>query len=277
MRKTHNKNDVDVSSMGQRNKASKDPTPLSFFGMMYNLASAVWIGIFLGLCEGFSISEEGNVLTKDSSRRQLFHQLFRSTVVSINGIAAVSPAYAACLMGDTSEDCIGMYKMPLDDEVLPFVDTAEKLTKFAPGIRWVPPVEYPKTYLDARTEMLSLRDSVSSLSDVVLKGQLVEAGSLLLGIIPRVTVTGRVMIQVLEDTKGKKEDLSLRAMRLASAHTELLGILGQCDIIFGQALSGQLGSTTFAQIQILAELREANTVFDELIRAFPESFVGQQK
>ena len=245
--------------------------------MMFNIASTVWIGYLMGMCDGLHILEKGTLLRESLARRQLFEQLFRGTLVSISGISVVAPAHAACLMGDTSEDCIGMYKMPLDDEVLPFVDTAEKLTKFAPGIRWVPPVEYPKSYLDARTEMLSLRDSVSSLSDVVLKGKLVEAGSLLLGIIPRVTVTGRVMIQVLEETKGRKEDLSLRAMRLASAHTELLGILGQCDVIFGQALSGQLGSTTFAQIQILSELREANAVFDELIRAFPESFVGQQQ
>jgi hypothetical protein len=235
----------------------------------------VWISSIIAFGEGFSgkrpSSTKSKTCTTDSpsSRRDVMERIF-GTLAVVEMAPAI--AQAACLMGDTSEDCIGMYKMPLDDEALPYVDTAETLAKFAPGIRWVPPVEYPKSYNDAKKEMISLRDSVSSLNEIVLKGNLVEAGSLLLGIVPRLTVSGRVMIQTLEETKGKKDDLSMRALRLQAAHTDLLGKLGECDIIIGQALSGQLGSTTFAQIQILSELKDADALFDELIRAIPESY-----
>ena len=249
---------------------------------MLPLLLIIWISSLASLVEAFSVigkSEESKVVLSidPSCRRKVVARLVGSLAIS-GGIAVMAPAisHAACLMGDTSEDCIGIYKMPLDDEVLPYVDTAEKLNKFAPGIRWVPPVEYPKSYRDARTEMLSLRDSASNLKEIVIKGLFVDAGSRLLSLIPRVTVAGRVMIQTLEATKGTNEDLSMRALRLEAAHTELLGKLGQCDIIVGQALSGQLGSTTFAQIQILGELQEADVLFDELIRAIPDSYSGQE-
>ena len=44
---------------------------------------------------------------------------------------------AACLPGDVRSDCIGIYKLPLDDAVLGYVETPEQLKKYAPDLNWV--------------------------------------------------------------------------------------------------------------------------------------------
>jgi hypothetical protein len=178
-------------------------------------------------------------------------------------------------MGDTSPDCIGVYKMPMDDGALPFVETPEKLRMNAPDIRWVAPVKYPKTYKSAREELNPLRERCTGLNDIVLKGDLTEAGTELLGILPRLTVAGRVVVQSLSEAKSVNGvDLSMKAYRAEVAHTELLNKLGQCDILIGQAISGQLGAMAPAQLHILSDLREAGALFDEFLRSIPDDFKG---
>jgi hypothetical protein len=59
---------------------------------------------------------------------------------SISILASMLPMYpsnAACLPGDIRTDCIGVYKMPLDDAALNYVETPEQLKKFAPDLNWV--------------------------------------------------------------------------------------------------------------------------------------------
>jgi hypothetical protein len=185
-------------------------------------------------------------------------------------------AQAACLMGDTSPDCIGVYKLPMDDRALSFIDTPEKLLMNAPDLRWVPPVQYPKTYKSARDELNPLQQRCMGLNDIVLKGDLTKAGTELLGILPRLTVAGRVVVQTLVEAKSKNNgvNLSMKAYRAEVAHTELLNKLGQCDILIGQAISGQLGVMAPAQLHILSDLREANALFDEFLRSIPDDFEG---
>jgi hypothetical protein len=188
--------------------------------------------------------------------------------VSVFGIT--QKAQAACLFGDTSADCIGVYKMPMDDAALPYVNTPEKLRLNAPDLRWVAPVEYPKTYKSARAELSALQQRCLGLDATVLKGNLTEAGIELLGIVPRLTVAGRVVISNLSERK----DLSMKAYRAEVAHAELLHKLGQTDIMIGQAISGQLGAMAPAQFQILSELRDASELFDEFLRSIPHDFNG---
>jgi len=185
---------------------------------------------------------------------------------------------AACLSGDDSPDCIGFYKVPLDDAILPYVGTPEELAKFAPGLRWVPLPKPPKTYKDARLEMDSLQEKTIELDDVILKGRLEEAGIELLRLIPRVTLAGRFLIEVYatEETGTMIQPINeytrMRSLRIEEALTDLLAILNTCDVMLGQALRNELGSTTSAQIQILAELRDAKSSWNEVQKAIPKDF-----
>lgn len=183
-------------------------------------------------------------------------------------------AKGACLSGDTSPDCIGIYKVPLDDEILPYISTAESLNRYAPGLRWVPPVEYPKTYREAKEELPGLREKCAGLDGLVLRGDLTAAGITVLDIIPRLTVGGSVMIQELQNAKrtSGSPDYSLRALRMEGALSELLVKLNQIDIQLGQALRGELGSLTVAQIEILPDVKEASTLFDDYFSAVPTDY-----
>jgi hypothetical protein len=183
---------------------------------------------------------------------------------------------AACLQGDTSPDCIGFYKVPLDDSILPYINSPEKLAQFAPGVRWVPPIEYPATYKAALAELQPLKQRTAALNDWILQGKLTEVGVELLSIIPRLTVSGRVVVSNLEGSSQEKRtgasDLGLRALRIEASYLELVAKLNSVDILIGQALRGDLGSLTAAQIQILSELRDSNNLFDDMILAVPKDF-----
>lgn len=206
-----------------------------------------------------SVSRRGAIWkalsTCSSSTTILSHQLF------------CKPSNAACLSGDTSPECIGVYKVPLDDAISSYIDTPEHLAKYAPDLKWVPMTEYPKSYKAAREELLTLQTRLHDLIHLVQKGELTRAGVNLLEITPRVTVAGRVVLGILE----KNRDLSMRAMRTENAHLELLASLGAADIVIGQALNGRLGSITMAQIQILDDLTNASREFQDLLKALPET------
>jgi len=226
-----------------------------------------------------------------NSSRKVFLRFLTQSIVGLT-VASVpnSPiqmnnnvANAACLSGDTSTDCIGFYKVPMDDAVLPYIATPEKLEKFAPGIRWVPPVPIPKNYRDAVNEIRILQKEVENLRNIVLKGNLEEAGVNILGIVPKITVAGRVVIAALysagftietksEDGNQRKSDVSMRAYRVENAFQNVQCKLGECDIMIGQGMRGEMGSLTAAQIGILETIDEANADLAELINAIPEGF-----
>lgn len=219
-------------------------------------------------------SEKGDMraespISKEIDRR---HWLRFAITASI-GWTALSgndlPSNAACLSGDTRESCIGTYKLPLDDQVASFIDTPEHLEKFAPDLKWVPPVEYPKDFQMARKELLELQTQVSNLKDVVLQGELVSAGTSLLSMVPRITVAGRVAVNSMKNTP-KKDEFSMKVYRAEVAHYELLMALGSCDIIIGQGIRGDTGSITMTQIQVIKDLTDANDRFAELMNAVPE-------
>jgi hypothetical protein len=107
---------------------------------------------------------------------------------------------------------------------------------------------------------------------MVVKGNLEQAGVELLDILPRLTVAGRVVISNLSSGKSKSSDAGLRALRVEAAHTEALVKLNSCDVLLGQALRGELGSLTAAQVQVLGELRQADGLLEELTQALPDDF-----
>ncbi len=251
-----------------------------------------------------TVNQEDNKSVTMLSRRDSWNRLtvglITATIISTVGTGKPLQGRAACLYGDTSPDCIGVYKVHIDDEFLPFMDTPEKLKSFAPDVRWVQPTPYPKSYQEAVTMIKDMRAQCEGLNDIVLKGELEEAGVSLLDIIPKVTVSGRVILETLQrlsqnaeqpaatataststlvtTTSKARERLrrpldnaSMKSYRAESAHVELLATLGQCDVLIGQARAGQLGALTLAQIHILADIREALEHFDEMLRAIPET------
>lgn len=249
------------------------------------LLSVTMRGLCLLLCivswpchiNGYSVNR--NSLWKKISETDFpFNQACSRRIASFSLVTAIvsllpTVSNAACLMGDTSPDCIGVYKMPMDDTALKYVDTPEKLKQYAPDVRWVPPVSYPKSYKEAKSELNSLQQRCATLDSAVLQGNLTEVGIELLGIIPRLTVDGRFVIQTLNEAKSQTGvDMSMKAYRAESAHSELLNKLGQCDILIGQAINGQLGAPAPAQLQILGDVKEANTLFDEFMRSIPDDF-----
>ena len=226
-----------------------------------------------------------------ASRRDVFRQLLVAGSAVVSATAAVEtirPAQAACLPGDKNIDCIGVYKVPVDDRVLPYVKSPEMLQTFAPDVRWVPPVEYPKSYGDAFTKLADSRDRFESIVvDAIKRGRLEDAGVELLGITPAVTVVGRVIVSELSgsprksndwtsssiseddgsDGKGGDQetgDLSMKGLRAEVVLSELVVALGQVDILLGQGINGQLGSITAAQIQLLSACTDINDLFNIL-------------
>lgn len=209
-----------------------------------------------------------------TSRRKALTNISKSilglSVITFATINTPKQSHAACLPGDTSIDCIGVYKVPIDNNIKNMVGTPEQLAKYAPDLRYVPPIESPKNYKEAKEEILSLKDDVYGLTSLVSKGDLTSAGVEILRIVPRITVAGRAVILSL----GSDEKFSMKAYRSDVAHTELLASLGSVDVMIGQSMAGQLGSITAAQIQILEELRNANESYDELVKAIPSDFSG---
>lgn len=193
----------------------------------------------------------------------------------ISGLTLASmnpdPSEGACLAGDTSVDCIGVYKVPLDDAVSSYISTPEQLAKYAPDLKYVPPVQYPKNYQVAKDELVDLQMRVENASKQILKGELTDAGVELLALIPRITVCGRVVIQALENS-GK--DFSMKVLRCEEAHTELVCALSSCDIMIGMALAGRMGAITVAQIQILEDMKDAESQFKAFIEAMPANLSG---
>jgi len=215
---------------------------------------------------------------RDSVSKALTTLLFGSAVLT----AQLQRSEAACLSGDTSTECIGYYKVPIDEAT--YLDTPENALKYAPDLKWVPPVQYPKTYKLAREELVELQTRVQNLRLPVSKGDLIDAGTEILSIVPRITVAGRVVIRSLNSysdvptsvtvkkTGKTGQDLAMIAYRSEVAHSDLLANLGEIDLMIGQFLKGQLGALTVTQIEILSMLKEADTNFSDLILAAPSKF-----
>jgi len=107
----------------------------------------------------------------------------------------------------------------------------------------------------------------------------------LLDIIPKVTAAGKVILLSLTMASNKEKnmnmkkkkadpnsiDIDMKSMRIEYSLNEVLGYLGETDVILGQGMRGQLGVLAPAQIQIMSSLSEARREFEELLRAVPEA------
>lgn len=214
-----------------------------------------------------------------SSRRSFL--ICASALISTSQLN-VNQAKAACLPGDIREDCIGVYKLPMDDAAKSYVETPEKLQKYAPDLKWVEPIQYPSSYQNAINLLKEQRQTFDVVQENVAKGDIKQAGLILLDIVPKVTAAGRYIVQSYSSAANNERNkdfdseeaktLDMKAYRIEYALNECLGYLGESDVLIGQALRGELGVSAPAQLAILDQFRDARKEFDELLRVVPEKF-----
>jgi len=208
--------------------------------------------------------------TTTSTRRQWMKQIL---LVASGGAAAVtaspSVSNAACLPGDLSSDCIGVYKVPIDDAILPYVGTPDALKKFAPDLKYVPPIASPNSYDQAWEILQTQRIAADDIKQVVSAGRLEEAGIKVLNLVPKVTSSGRVVLNTIEsEIVGKGSNgviVELQINKLQDQFNTVLALWGECDVMIGQGLRGEMGVSAAAQLQILSSLQDATAALDDFL------------
>mmetsp|Transcript_12863 Transcript_12863/g.28398 ORF Transcript_12863/g.28398 Transcript_12863/m.28398 type:complete len:181 (-) Transcript_12863:1166-1708(-) len=169
----------------------------------------------------------------------------------------------------------------MDPEISNFVSTPEELAKFAPDIRFVPPVAPPGKgkYNDCSEELIRiyLENIVGnsngqrneSLRAALIRGDLNDLGALVLGISPRVIVSGRIVLQELLNKSSPS------AYRAEVALNDITAGLQQIDGCLLQAIKGQMGGITVAQLSILEDINDVETSYVDLIKVIaPDVAVG---
>ena len=216
------------------------------------------------------------------TRRQIFQQ-----AAAVTTLVASSPsaAKAACLQGDLRPVCIGIYKVPLDDNILPYISTPEELHKFAPDLTYVPPIEYPKSFESAMATLRAQRTTADEIKQHVLAGKLEEAGIKVLSLLPQVAASSRRVFsdlqakirtsgipnknnKVIVDRVPTDSETTVEEMAIEMAENQMNcvnGYWGDCDITIGQGIRGELGVVTIAQLTILESLRDATCALDDYL------------
>jgi hypothetical protein len=209
--------------------------------------------------------------------------------------SSAKSARGACLSGDIRPDCIGVYKLPIDAAESPYVDTPERLKLYAPDLRWIPPTPYPRTYAIALDQLKEQGKRLDAAVDLVAMGDIEGAGLTLLDVIPKVSAAGIVIIRMFDDASNNERNLAMKlngangigndgnpsstpevialemkAYRIKYTMNELLGYMGETDVLMGQGLRGELGVSAVAQIQILSSLSDCRKEYDNLLRTVPE-------
>jgi len=182
------------------------------------------------------------------------------------------PSNAACLPGDLRKECIGVYKVPIDDRVLPYVSTPEALQKFAPDLQYVPPIVAPDSVPQAWDILETQRLAAVDIQNVVQAGRLEEAGIKVLNLVPKVTSSGKVVLEDSLKRISKNASSSSSSVvdemvmdRLQSQWDMVLGLWGESDVMIGQGLRGDMGVSAVAQIQILNQLKDATAALDDFM------------
>jgi hypothetical protein len=194
-------------------------------------------------------------------------------------------SYAACLPGDVRPSCIGVYKVPIDDNVLPYVGSPEALQKFAPDLQYVPPITLPKSLQVAIEILETQRLAADDIGAVVSAGRLEEAGIKVLNLIPKVTTAGRVVLSNIQkqqqqqrvsaeattttssSTSTSSDDVvkGLQYQKVEEQYNVMVALWSDCDIVIGQGLRGEMGVSAVAQIQILTSVKDSTIALDDFI------------
>jgi hypothetical protein len=207
---------------------------------------------------GWSMRPQTVILT----RRSMFVAAMGTVAAST---IAIGTSKAACLPGDLSPECIGVYKVPIDDEIRPYVGSQQALEKFAPELKFVPPIDAPKSHKEAMEMLLAQRLAADDIRNVVAAGRLEEAGIKVLNLLPKLTVAGRVAVADVFGNENGDVVGELRQARVQSQFQDLQGLWGGVDVMIGQGIRGDLGVSAVAQLQILQELSDGVRAYDDFL------------
>jgi hypothetical protein len=208
------------------------------------------------------------------SRRGILRSVGAAGTLLTTTAAAASlpqPCIAACLAGDLSPDCIGVYKVPVGDlEAVRRMPDA--IAQNAPDLMSTPrtTMALPSNWNTAIEVLKTQRLAADDIYTVVQRGQLKEAGIKVLNLVPQVTAAGKVVIdQVSSETSKNAGIQEVQLMQLQSRLDDTLACWGQVDVTLGQGLRGELGVVTVAQLTILSELRDAMRAYDDFLAQVP--------
>ncbi|KAL7577687.1 hypothetical protein ACA910_015198 [Epithemia clementina (nom. ined.)] len=175
-----------------------------------------------------------------------------ATFASASSLQHPAVAHAACLPGDVSKECIGVYKVP-----------ATPSSKSSFGM--------PQSYDDAWQVLDAQRLATNDIVQVVRAGRLEEAGVKVLNLLPRVSMAGKWVIQTIMERENKGSTAKtavvqeLEEKQLETALNDVLISFNECDIMIGQGLRGEMGAVTVAQVLILKELEDAIRGYDNFL------------
>lgn len=241
------------------------------------------------------------------SRRQVLQTSIEKTILAsstsaaiIGGISSSSvltptsqkTAHAACLQGDLRTECIGVYKVPLDENIKAYISTPEALKEFAPDLKFVEGLEPPKSLEEALTILKqSKRLADTEIKSYISRGMLEQAGKEVLTALPNINMSGRYVVQELESrtynndsvktitttdaTKKDDDDATtisteetveqLKFTMIENQYDLMNGYWGEMDVEMGQGLRGELGVSAVAQLTILSTLKDATIALDEFL------------
>ena len=159
----------------------------------------------------------------------------------------------------------------MDDAISDMVGTKEALERNAPGLKYVPPITIPKSMEEARQVLQAQRIAADDIKGVVAAGRLEEGGMKVLNLVPKVTAAGRVVVDTVAHTTAFRTGVrEVQMLQLQSKLDDTLGYFGQVDVSIGQGLRGELGVVTAAQLQVLADLKDAIIAFDDFLQQIPK-------
>ena len=150
--------------------------------------------------------------------------------------------------GDTSKECIGVYKVPVED--------AQKLNDFLKKNPSAAPPNFntstsnalrsPRSVDEAFQVLETQRLAADDILSVISQGKLEEGGVKVLNLIPRVSTAGQMVIRKALDSDtssssaqdAKTEKMAaiqqLKETQLESALNSVVAGFGECDILIGQ-------------------------------------------
>ena len=130
--------------------------------------------------------------------------------VTSGGAAAIlgstttdSPASAACLPGDVSADCIGVYKQR---------GTITKKQAEWAEVKYVPPPPEPVSFEEAMEQLQQYRTVVATWKEELAKGRkeyVENVGTQLLAVRPRVTAIGQRLVRIADPTLSFEDEVEM--------------------------------------------------------------------
>jgi hypothetical protein len=199
-----------------------------------------------------------------------------ATVATVVTLTVPPPVRAACLSGDLSPSCIGVYKVPdSTDEDFSAMVSKESLRQYAPDLKFVPRVTVAANAKEVLKDLDHEREMLDNIRDFVSSGNLEGAGIQVLSLLSKLSPSGRMLIDSLATENDGTAFASansnlqviqdLRRQQLSSMLETADVAWRNVDVMIGQGLRGDLGVSAVAQISILSELKEATNAYDEFL------------